>query len=114
MLNLNDRHVFLALGIIDMRKAINTLGILVENQLNGELFSGDIFGFCNKAENIVKLLWWDRNGFCLFQKRLEKDYFHWPMSEQEAMEITAKQLEWLLEGLNLENAHQRLEYAQAI
>lgn len=110
MLNLNGRRVFLAVGVTDMRKAVNTLGILVENQLDGELFSGDVFGFCNRNENIVKLLWWDRNGFCLFQKRLEKDHFHWPMSEAEALEITTKQLEWLLDGLKLENAHKRLEY----
>ena len=113
MLDLNNRRVFLSLGFTDMRKSINTLSILVENELEGDLFSGDLFGFCNRGQDNIKLLWWDRNGFCLFQKRLEKDHFRWPTCPEEAMEITPRQLEWLLEGLDLEQAHQRLEYSQA-
>ena len=73
-------QVYLALGHTDMRKSINGLSILVEQALDLSPFSGDLFVFCNRQRRIIKILYWDRNGFCLWQKRLEKDRFKWPQS----------------------------------
>lgn len=67
--------VFLAPGATDLRKSINGLSILVENELELDLFSGYLFGFCNRTRTTIKLLYWDRNGFCLWMKHLEKDKF---------------------------------------
>ncbi len=92
-----EARVYLALGATDMRKAINGLSILVEQELGGDLFCGDLFGFCNRGRNIVKILYWNRNGFSLWQKRLEKDRFKWPDSEAELMEVGLRELEWLLD-----------------
>jgi transposase len=71
------RHlqVFLAVGATDMRKAINGLCLLVQGHMELYPFAGHLFGFCNRRRNLVKLLYWDRNGFCLWQKWLERHRF---------------------------------------
>jgi transposase len=103
-------RVFLALEPADMRKSINGLGMLVEQELDGRLFSGDLFVFSNRRRNLVKILYYDRNGFCIWQKRLAKHRFAWPQSEAEVMEIRKHQLAWLLDGLDIRQAHERLKY----
>jgi transposase len=105
-------RVYLALGSTDMRKAINGLSILVESHLQLDPFSGHLFVFCNRRRNILKILYWDRNGFCLWQKRLEKHYFKWPQSEKHVLEIDQRQLSWLLDGLEFQQAcaHGTLSY----
>jgi len=92
-------QVYLALGVTDMRKSINTLSILVQERLQGNPFSGALFAFSNRRRDIVKVLYWDRNGFCLWQKRLEKDRLRWPESSEEVMKLTRRELMWLLDGM---------------
>ena len=111
MLSLKGRKVYLALGVADMRKAINGLSMLVENALDRDLFSGNLFAFCNRSRTLVKILYWDRNGFALWQKRLEKEKFTWSEDEGAVAEIETRELEWLLAGLDIQKAHQRLEYS---
>ena len=60
--------VFLVLGTTDMRKAIDGLSLVVASQLDRDAFSGHLYAFCNRDRTIVKILYWDRNGFCLWQK----------------------------------------------
>ena len=103
-------RVYLALGSTDMRKSINGLSIMVEQAMELNLFSGDLFVFCNRRRNIIKILYWDRNGFCLWHKRLEQDRFKWPKSEQEVMAIDQSQLQWLLYGFDIADAHKQLYY----
>lgn len=110
---LSFTRVFLAAGITDMRKSINGLSIIVEEELDLDLFTGNLFAFCNKNRDIVKILYWDHNGFCVWKKRLEKDKFRWPESEQEVMRISRSALNWLLHGLDLSQAHDRLSYRSA-
>jgi transposase len=116
MLIPSQTKVYLALGVTDMRKAINGLSILVQDKLLLDPFSGHVFVFCNRGRNRVKILYWDRNGFCLWQKRLEKDRFIWPAFADDAMEIDARRLSWLLEGLDLYRvrAHERLNYTTLV
>lgn len=109
--NLLDRRVYLALGVTDMRKAINGLSMQVEQEMEGTLFSGDLFVFSNRRRNLVKILMWDRNGFALWMKRLEKGRFKWPHDEAEVLEIDSERLKWLLHGLDIREAHERLEYS---
>ncbi|MGB3224850.1 MAG: IS66 family insertion sequence element accessory protein TnpB [Desulforhopalus sp.] len=104
-------HVFLAIGATDMRKSINGLSLLVEEQFALDLFSGSYFAFCNRRRDIVKILYWEESGFCLWMKRLEKDVFRWPESEQEVIEVSRTALNWLLQGLDLQQAHKRLFYS---
>jgi len=107
-----DLKVFLAPGATDMRKSINSLSILVENQMDLDLFSGYLFGFCNRSCTIIKLLYWDRNGFCIWMKRLEKETYHWPDSDTTSLSISRKELDWLLEGLDIsrQRPHKELHF----
>ncbi len=109
-----DVKIYLALGAADMRKAINGLSILVEQELTLDPFAGSLFVFSNRRRDIVKILYWDTNGFCLWQKRLEKERFKWPNSEREVLEIGARQLNWLLSGLSIQEkrAHKELKYTE--
>jgi transposase len=106
----NSNRVYLALGSTDMRKAINGLSILVEQAMDLNPFSGDLFVFCNRCQNIIKILYWDENGFCLWQKRLEEHRFKWPRLPEQVLAINREQLNWLLAGLDFSSAHQRLYY----
>jgi transposase len=102
--------VYVAIGITDMRKQINGLSILVEQSLSMNPFSGDLFVFCNRRRNMIKILYWDKNGFCVWHKRLEEHQFKWPRSAEEVVIIDSRQLNWLLDGLDFTSAHQQLNY----
>jgi transposase len=106
-------QVYLAIGSTDMRKQINSLSILVEQNLELDPLSGNIFVFCNRKRSTVKALYWDRNGFCQWQKRLERERFRWPETTEEVMKISPRQLRWLLDGLELVqgSAHRQLQYS---
>ena len=105
-------RVYIAPGITDMRKAINGLSLVVADQLELDPFSGYLFAFCNRKRDMVKILYWDRNGFCLWQKRLEKDRFQWPDTPEDVLAVQGHELGWLLDGLSLEQqaAHRELHY----
>ena len=109
-------RVYLALGHTDMRKSINGLSVLVEGSLSLDPFSGHLFVFTNRRRHILKILYWDRNGFCLWQKRLEKHRFRWPPSAEGVAEIEGRELLWLLEGLDIGQVegHERLAYTTMI
>jgi transposase len=112
----NPAQVYIATGVTDMRKSINSLSILVADQLELDPLSGHLFAFCNRKRDMVKILYWDRNGFCLFHKRLEKDRFQWPETEVGVLDIHGRELAWLLDGLTLDqrDAHQQLSYASVV
>ncbi len=99
------------MGTTDMRKSINGLSVLVSEQMELDVFSGHLFVFCNRKKNIIKVLYWDRNGFCLWHKRLEKDCFKWPASTKEIMAISKQELSWLIDGINIYQAHKPLKYS---
>lgn len=108
--------VYLAMGVTDMRKAINGLTILVEDQLDLDPFSGHLFAFCNRQRTIVKILYWDHNGFCLWHKRLEQDRFQWPESRKDVLDISRRELNWLIDGLTVyqKEAHRQLSYSSVL
>ena len=109
-------RAYIATGVTDMRKSINGLSLLVADRLALDPLSGHLFSFCNRKRDIVKILYWDRNGFCLWQKRLEKDRFQWPASEDEVLALQGYELTWLLDGLSLvqHEAHRPLSYATVV
>jgi len=95
-------RVHLCRDPVDFRKAINGLSILVAEAMELDPFSAHVFGFCNRKRDQVKLLVWERNGFVLWQKRLEKDRFPWPRDESdEILPVTGRELNWLLDGIDV-------------
>ncbi len=108
-------QIYISILSVDMRKAIDGLSSLVESHLKYNPFSGQFFVFTNRKHNMVKILYWQGNGFCLWQKRLEKGRFRWPSSTSDVLSLTARELSWLLEGLeiNQAKAHPKLEYNMA-
>jgi len=103
--------IYVRPGVTDMRKAINGLSVIASEQMEKDPLSGSLFLFCNRYRRILKCLYWDRNGFCLWQKRLERDRFPWPQSEEAAREISAEQLKMLLDGIDFWRAHRTITYS---
>ena len=96
-------RVYLACGSTDLRKSIDGLAALVSQVFALDLFSGSLFVFCNKGRDKLKILVWDTNGFWLYYRRLERGRFRWPDTHEAATQaITRRQLQWLLDGLALE------------
>lgn len=98
------KHIYLALGSTDFRKQINSLVLLVQLQFGIDPFmETSVFIFCNKKRDSIKVLRYDKNGFVLAHKKfLEKMKFQWPKDSGMIKEITCKQVEWFLEGLEIE------------
>lgn len=113
MIGPENIQVYVVLGNVDMRKSINGLSLVVSEQLGLNALGGHMFAFTNRRRNVVKVLYWDRNGFCLWQKRLEKEKFRWPESREEVLKIGHRELRWLLEGLDVHQrqAHRSLSYS---
>jgi transposase len=96
------KGVFIHRDRVDMRKGINGLSAVVAAAKMGDLMGPYLFVFSGRRKDLLKILYFDRSGFALWQKRLEKERFFWPkkMSE-EVVHITADQLSWLLEGYDV-------------
>ena len=110
----DDVAVYLCRDIVDMRKSINGLSILVEQAMELDLFGASLFVFCNRKRDKLKLLYWERNGFVLWYKRLEKDRFPWPRRDKDGvLPMTGRELNWLLDGIDLFRVkpHKELRYA---
>ena len=93
-------RVWLAAGHTDMRKGFDGLAILVQETLKRDPHDGQLFVFRGKRGDLIKLLWHDGQGMCLFAKRLERGRFIWPATAGEPVTITAAQLGYLLEGID--------------
>jgi transposase len=95
-------EVYLCQEPIDFRKSINGLSVLVEQGLGLNPFASVLYVFINRQRNKMKVLYWHRNGFCLWMKRVEAEKFAWPkVGEATTQMITLQQFEWLLEGFDL-------------
>ena len=94
--------VYLCRDVVDFRKGINGLSILVEETLQRDPFSEQLFVFCNRRRDRVKILYWERSGFCMWQKRLEKARFKWPCKvASDVITLSGQQLNWLLDGYDV-------------
>jgi len=110
IINLNEVKIFLRPGSTDLRKAVNGLSAIVQETMKQDIFSGSVYLFCNRGRKLLKAVYWDKTGFWLSQKRLEKDRFPWPVDESETRELTAEELQMLLAGIDFFKAHKELRY----
>lgn len=107
-------QVYLYTDPVDMRKSIDGLASLVEQELSLSPYDEALFVFCNRAHDKIKLLCWERNGFIVWYKRLEKQRFQWLRAgQQQSVSLTGEQLNWLLDGFDIwqRPPHQRLHFA---
>jgi len=110
ILDLSKTRIYLRPGTTDLRKAVNGLSAIVQEDMKQDPFSGSVYIFCNNNKKLLKAVYWDKTGFWLSQKRLEKDKFPWPADENEAMELTAEELQMLLAGIDFFKAHKEVFY----
>jgi transposase len=107
------KNIFLYRPFIDFRKSINGICEIVQEKMAFDPFSNYLFVFCNKKRDKLKVLYWDKTGFALWYKRLEKEKFRWPKKlEEENIAVTAKNFELFLSGLNPWelHPHEELKY----
>lgn len=115
MLSLGSSHrYFLYSGAADMRKGFDGLSGLVLSAMEGDPLSGDVFVFVNRSRNRMKLLVWDRSGFVLWYKRLEKGTFELPRIKEgeHSLAIDWQKLILILEGVSLKSVVQRPRFSK--
>lgn len=96
------QHIYLACGNTDMRKSIDGLSAVVQQNFQLDPFSNSLFLFCGRNSNRIKVLYWEGDGFVLLYKRLENGRFQWPRTQEEVRLISDQELRWLLEGLSID------------
>lgn len=102
--------IYLHSGFVDFRKSINGLLVIIENELTLSPFSEALFIFCNKKQDKLKIVYWDKTGFAMWYKVLQKHRFKWPkVDDFTHLQLTGKQLDWLLGGYDV-IGHSQLHY----
>jgi transposase len=96
-------RIWIAAGVTDLRRGFTGLSAMVQTKLEQDPFSGHVFGFRGRRGHLLKVLWWDGQGLCLFAKRLERGKFLWPKAESGVVDLTRAQLSMLLEGIDWRN-----------
>lgn len=95
-------NIYIVCGHTDMRKSIDGLAEIIQEQFNLDLFSESLFLFCGRRRNRLKALIWEEDGFILLYKRLENGRYNWPKDEEEVRDITHEQFVWLMQGLSID------------
>lgn len=94
--------IYLHRDAVDFRKSIDGLCAVIEHEMGMSPFGRELFVFTNRRRNKLKILYFDRTGFALWYKRLERDRFHWPRRAEDAtVKLTAEQIIWLLDGYDI-------------
>lgn len=92
--------IWIAAGVTDLRRGFTGLSAIAQTALEQNPYSGHVFVFRGKRGDLIKLLWWDGDGLCLFAKRLERGRFVWPQAEEGVVSLSRAQLSMLLEGID--------------
>lgn len=95
-------HVYIACGYTDLRKGIDGLSAMVQQEFELDPFTNTLFLFCGRRCDRIKALYWEQDGFILLYKRLERGVYQWPRNEREVRQLTPQQYRWLMEGLKVE------------
>ena len=95
-----NTQIWIAAGVTDLRRGFDGLSAIAQTILEQNPFSGHVFVFRGRRGDLIKLLWWDGDGLCLFAKRLERGRFVWPQAESGTVSVTKAQLSMLLEGID--------------
>jgi len=96
----SSTSIWIAAGVTDMRRGFTGLSAAAQTVLEQNPYSGHVFVFRGKRGDLVKVLWWDGDGLCLFAKRLERGKFVWPPLADGTMTLTPAQLALLIEAMD--------------
>ena len=113
MLKIDKQKIYLHRDYVDFRKQINGLTLIVVNEMKQNIFSGDLFVFCCKKKDKLKIIYWQKTGFCMWQVRLEKDKFKWPIKQEGKLICWDKEcFSWFLKGMDVTKLtlHKSLSY----
>lgn len=103
MLTITPSKIYISSANVDMRKSIDGLSSIVQQRLRLDLMSDAMFVFHNRHCDKIKILYWDRDGFCLLYKRIEKRKFHFPkLLSGDTYTVSEQELSWLIHGLHIE------------
>ena len=97
-------RVYIACGYTDLRKGIDGLAAMVQQEFELDPFTNTLFLFCGRRRDRIKGLYWEQDGFILLYKRLERGVYQWPRSEREVKQLTSQRYRWLMEGLQVEQS----------
>ena len=100
--NIQVSNIYIVCGHTDMRKSINGLAEIIQEQYNLDLFSDSLFLFCGRRRNRLKALYWEDDGFILMYKVVENGRFRWPNNEDEVRNLTREEFTWLMQGLSVD------------
>lgn len=95
-----NTHIWIAAGVTDLRRGFTGLSALVQTKLEQDPLSGHVFVFRGRRGDLIKILWADSDGLCLFAKRLERGRFVWPKADSGTVSLTRAQLSMLCEGID--------------
>jgi transposase len=96
----SNTSIWIAAGVTDMRRGFTGLSAVAQTALEQNPYSGHVFVFRGKRGDLIKLLWWDGYGLCLFAKRLERGRFVSPQADRGVVSLSRAQLSMLLEGID--------------
>jgi transposase len=94
----------------DLRRGPDGLSALVRSQLHADPLSGHLFVFFNRKADRIKVLYWDRDGTCVWYKRLERGCYHYPPADSGSLELTPGQLQMILDGVDVEHVRRFKRY----
>ena len=103
MLPAGEIRIYLACGVTDMRKGFHSLAAQVQTVLQHDPYCGAIFLFRGRRGDLIKCLFWDRQGMCMYMKKLDRGKFVWPQAKDGVVSLTMAQFSMLLEAIDWRN-----------
>lgn len=111
-LDFSHTGIIIRPGTTNMLASKDQLLEIIKSIMKDDPFSGAVFLFCNRNRNILKMIWWDRTGFWVAQKKLEKGRWPWPDTQEQVRQLNLGQMEMLLKGVNFFKGHDELFFSE--
>lgn len=111
-LDFSHARIIIRPGTTNMLASRDRLLEIVKSIMKDDPFSGAVFLFCNRNRNILKMIWWDRTGFWVAQKKLEKGRWPWPDTQEQVRQLNPGQIEMLLKGVDFFKGHDELFFSE--
>ena len=111
-LDFSHARIIIRPGTTNMLASKDRLLEIIKSIMKDDPFSGAVFLFCNRNRNILKMIWWDRTGFWVAQKKLEKGRWPWPDTQEQVRQLNLGQIEMLLKGVDFLKGHDELFFSE--